>query len=158
MRFSYRPAVLAILTVALGSCDAVEDVVDVVDPQPDLEIAIGASTLEVAPGYEVVFTVVASNRGPAAATDVVVSIPVPDEIDRIFDAPPGTTCGGGSDCNSVEVIEWTLGTLAAGQSRTLAVGIPVDRSRFGFMSGLHAVADTPSGSSSTGSRAMPVLD
>lgn len=82
--------------------------------QADLELSKDVTQDMVEVGDEVTFTVVITNNGPMAATGVVVSDMLPDEL--IFGGSIAST-GTYDDMTSF----WTIGTLMPGDSATLQI-------------------------------------
>ena len=83
-------------------------------------------------GEKVLYTITVGNVTTLPIDDVEVLIPIPSELQfrESSDVEPDISCGaGGSDgfCNStLWDAWWDLGTLASGESRTIAVNALVD--------------------------------
>jgi uncharacterized repeat protein (TIGR01451 family) len=86
----------------------------IVFPPADLSITKQASPTRAAERDEVEFTIVVSNAGPTAVTDLVVVESPPDGLNII-----GTSTTRGS--YDAETRRWSVGALAAGASATLRV-------------------------------------
>jgi uncharacterized repeat protein (TIGR01451 family) len=87
-----------------------------VSPLPGADIAVTKTVNTAAPplGGSVIFTITATNHGPAAATDVVVT----DNLAIPF-TPFGATPSQGTFSTVTGI--WTIGPLAVGQTVTLTM-------------------------------------
>ena len=84
-------------------------------PKVDLSITKTVSTTTPSVGSKVVFTLVISNAGPAAATGIIVRDILPANLTYQSDT------GGGAYNNGTGM--WTVGTLAIGASKTLQITV-----------------------------------
>lgn len=98
-----------------GDPDNAGDGVENFDPIPTciktLKIAKETSTPEIEAGDDVQFTITVTNHKDEAATNVVVTDPLPAGLSF------GSASNGGFDNNGV--VTWNLGTMASGQVTTL---------------------------------------
>jgi uncharacterized repeat protein (TIGR01451 family) len=85
--------------------------------EADLAITKTAAPGTVAPGDNVVYTLTVTNNGPADATNVVVTDPLPAEVTYVSD-----DCGG----MNVPPWTWTVGNLANGVSATCNITVTVN--------------------------------
>jgi uncharacterized repeat protein (TIGR01451 family) len=85
--------------------------------EADLAITKTAAPGTVAPGENVVYTLTVTNNGPADATNVVVTDPLPAEVTYVSD-----DCGG----MNVPPWTWTVGNLANGVSATCNITVTVN--------------------------------
>lgn len=93
--------------------------------EADLAIVKTADETEVAPGDTLVYTLTVSNAGPADATNVVVTDPLPAGVTYVSD-----------DCGGLNVPPWTwnVGTLtAAGPGETCNITVTVDADATGLI-------------------------
>ncbi len=85
-----------------------------------------ASVDAAAPGELVIFTVTGANHSTSTAEcTAVVTLPGPiaDNPGAGFSPPPNATCPGSSNtCGGGETLRWSIGPIAAGQSRSLSYG------------------------------------
>jgi uncharacterized repeat protein (TIGR01451 family) len=96
-------------------------------PPPGADLAIAITAGAVSAGGTVTFTITVVNRGPAVAEGVVVTDPLPGEIQFLGAEPSSGTCSVGSDGTVV----CALGDLDAGASATIALSVRVlDGSEF----------------------------
>ena len=95
-------------------------VVTTVTPQADLSITKAVSGTTVSPGGELGYGLVITNNGPSTATNVTVSDPLPSSITYNSD-----TYDGSFDA-STNTDSFTLGTLAPGQSISIAIDTTVN--------------------------------
>ncbi len=99
--------------------DDEDDAVVTPVPQIDLELRKTANTLTPNVGGNVIFTLVATNRGPSAATGVTVEDVLPSGLAYVSHSGGAYVPGTGI---------WTIGGLAAGSSTTLQVTASVTNS------------------------------
>jgi uncharacterized repeat protein (TIGR01451 family) len=95
-----------------------------------LQIVKTAAPDPVRPGEQLTYTLTVANQGATALTGVVLTDVVPVGAYR-FGFSETLTEGGdcpGTSCEPGELIAWNLGTLAAGQSVTKHVQMPVHSS------------------------------
>jgi uncharacterized repeat protein (TIGR01451 family) len=86
-----------------------------VDPGPSADVETSKSApAAVLAGGTLTFTVTVTNHGPDAASAVVVTDRLPANLASPISASAGGVVSGGT-------VTWNLGTLAAGQTRTLTV-------------------------------------
>ncbi|TGD74741.1 DUF11 domain-containing protein [Mangrovimicrobium sediminis] len=89
-----------------------------------LVFALAASADPVLPGGRVRYELTVGNTSPVQADDIVVQLRVPVGLsfdDGINVEPNLSYACSSSTCNTAEEARWDLGTLAAGESRTLSV-------------------------------------
>lgn len=86
-------------------------------PRSDLSLSKTASLIGPEVGNSVVYTLVASNAGPNAATGVVVSDTLPTGV-LVLSLPTGCTQSG-------SVVSCTVGNLGVGATRTFAIEVEV---------------------------------
>lgn len=124
--------VLLLATLSTG-CDTIGDVIDELDPEPNLNLAISNASAPVIVDEQAAILVTASNEGEVTAEDAVVRIGLPQSMYSFAD-PSGAGCVGDFDfrCNSGEELEWSLGALEPGESRTLTFPISPDASNRTF--------------------------
>ena len=102
----------------------------------DLSITKSDSVDPVIAGEDLTYTVVVANDGPSAATNVVVSDPVPAGTSFV------SADGGGVE--AAGTVTWNLGTLADGASATLHVTVHVNGARTSDLSNTASVgSDVP---------------
>ena len=131
---------LALLALPLASCDSVTGKTDtpsgggggdpIITPpasSAQLHASIASVSQHVAPGGGLTVTVVVSNLGPGTAKGATAAVSLPGGLMNQFYAPEGTACGVEADdvCGSSEQIDWNVGDLAEGESRTLGFKISV---------------------------------
>ena len=85
----------------------------------------GAATANVAPGSAITFTVVAGNKGPNAATNVVERVSLPTGLTGVtITNPDGTTVTGASYSATTGVVTFaSVGSLASAASNTYIVTV-----------------------------------
>jgi uncharacterized repeat protein (TIGR01451 family) len=91
----------------------------IVPPQADVRVAKAASARTVTVGQTVVFTIVVRNVGPDAATNVVISDPLPAGL--AFVGLTQVTQGAYNPSTG----RWTVGTLATGAMARLRIVVRV---------------------------------
>jgi len=95
-----------------------------------LQVEIGASANPVVADERMIYTVTVSNISLLPVDGVSVLLRVPAELS--FNTPgnvepgPGATICGNNACIGAEEAKWLLGTLAAGETRTITVNPLVD--------------------------------
>jgi uncharacterized repeat protein (TIGR01451 family) len=87
------------------------------EPQASLSVLKVGDPAAVAPGELVTYTLVVSNAGPSDAQDVVVTDDLPAEV-SLVDANPAPDA-------SPDPLTWNLGTVAAGESKSITVVVRV---------------------------------
>ncbi len=92
-----------------------------VTPASDLSITKSDSVDPVIAGQNLTYTLVVSNAGPSAATNVVVTDSVPAGTSFVSADAGGSESGG--------TVTWALGGLANGGSTTVHVTVHVDEAR-----------------------------
>ncbi|MCP4378251.1 MAG: hypothetical protein GY794_19005, partial [bacterium] len=108
-----------------------EHAVTVVAAAIPLKVDIGSSLNPVVSGKKVLYSVTVSNSSLLPVNDVNVLLRIPPELSfrESTDVEPIVSCGaGGSDgtcVGSLEEAPWSLGTLAAGESRVITVNADV---------------------------------
>ena len=85
------------------------------DPPPPLTVTIGATPDPVLAGEKLEYVIVVSNPADVSADSVVLSCPIPAGTSIVTTSGPATA--------TQSAVEWSLGTLSAGQSA--AVGFTV---------------------------------
>lgn len=95
-----------------------EDTCDTVVRQPALKISKGGRATQVL-GRNVTYTIIVSNPGDAAATNVVVTDTIPAGMSYVSSNPAGSPGTG--------TVSWNLGTLDAGAQRQIEVTLRGDR-------------------------------
>ena len=80
-------------------------------PVPAIAIDKTSTATQIVPGSQVPYTLTVTNTGPIAATDVVVTDPLPVGLTFVSSVPPCTAAGQLVTCN--------LGTLDAGTDATI---------------------------------------
>ncbi|HEV8102921.1 MAG TPA: DUF11 domain-containing protein, partial [Gaiellaceae bacterium] len=90
-----------------------------IGPAADLAITKSASVSTIAPGGQLVYTLVVSNNGPSDDDNVVVSDPLPGNLSLVTALPSQGSCIGGAD------IICSLGALAVGGSVQVLVAVQV---------------------------------
>ena len=100
--------------------NSAEHALTVVASTLPLEVDISTSANPVIAGERVLYTLTISNSSLLPVNDVNVQLRVPAELSFYFstDAEPNVA---GCSCDPVEEASWSLGTLAAGESRTITV-------------------------------------
>jgi uncharacterized repeat protein (TIGR01451 family) len=96
---------------------------------PPLSLSVSASPDPVRPGDEVVYQLTVTNRGAADRAGVVLEALIPTSM-QVYsyysaDLTDGGVCLNPSNCDEGEVASWSLGTLLAGASRTVAMSAQV---------------------------------
>jgi uncharacterized repeat protein (TIGR01451 family) len=97
-------------------CMTVTPIVPPDRPGPDLELTKTASIQTVHPGGQVTYTLAVHNRGPGAATGVMLEDPIPSGI-FFYEAQTGPR----GSCTITRVLHCTLGELPAGGSAVVLV-------------------------------------
>ena len=96
-----------------------------VPPQTaDLVVSKAANVDEASVGDQVTFTVAVSNDGPDPATNVVIHDLLPATVDHISNVPSQGSYDVGSGA-------WSVGTLAVGETATLALTAQINSSAAG---------------------------
>src|SRR5262249_10398814 len=97
---------------AIGSISATATLT-VTPPPVDADLAVSQSVSNPTPAYgsTITFTTVVTNQGPAAATGVTVSVPLPSGV-QFASAPASYQASTGT---------WTIGSLANGAHATLDI-------------------------------------
>ena len=91
-----------------------------------LTLSISASPDPVRPGEEVVYALTVTNASGVAQTGLVLDATTPTDMTvSSGDLTDGGVCPG-SSCSPGEVAQWSLGTLADGASRTVALSAHLD--------------------------------
>ena len=93
------------------------EIVDVCSAQ-NLTVSMTTDSDVVQPDDRILFTFVATNSGSSDLLDLTAVIQLPDLIDQ-FAGQDELACGSNNTCSANEVISWNIGTLGAGESRTL---------------------------------------
>ena len=118
---------------SLAVDNTTEHAVTVVSSAVALNVDISTSVNPVVAGERVLYTLTVSNTSllPVDAVNVLLRMPAELMINNIVDADPNAVCSG-TTCTPTEEASWALGTLAAGESRTIMINPLVD---VGFLSG-----------------------
>lgn len=121
-----------------------------IDDDSDLVVAIGAGRNAARPGEALDLELTASNRGPITLFAVDLALAVPNGVTVFPEALAQSLGTEGADCAAVlgqayncdprEVLIWTLGDLAPGQSRTVRVAPVVAAALSGSLVGFEAWA------------------
>jgi uncharacterized repeat protein (TIGR01451 family) len=82
---------------------------------PDLEVTLTASSPNLLIWNNVNFTVTVANSGGQTATGVKIAVPIPQGMAHTSNTPPA------GDTYDLFTQEWTVGNLAAGQSKTFNI-------------------------------------
>ena len=88
----------------------------------DLNLSINADKSPALPGASVTYTVHVSNSGTSDVTGAQVQIVLPGSTNRFrpgSTSDPSNISGCGAYCEGGETLRWTVGSLAAGESRVL---------------------------------------
>ncbi len=110
----------------------------------DLSITKVAQTAQVSPGGTGTFTLTASNAGPGAVSDVVVTDPLPSGLVFVSASCNGTV-------NAAGVFTWNVGTLAAGQSASCTLTVrPAFGGSFANVATISGTGDTTPGNNTSG--------
>lgn len=102
--------------------------VTIVDTTPPLTVAIAARADPAVPGGRVQYTLTVGNVSTQSVTGVTVQQRVPEEFDYYYagrHAQPNASCGP-NYCESDYESNWDLGTVAAGESRTITFDSAID--------------------------------
>ena len=104
-----------------------ENVVTVTSPDVPLQVDIGTSANPAVADEYLLYTITISNISLLPVDDVSVQIRVPEQLsfNAYKDAEPNVSSGCAT-CNPSLESTWNLGTLAAGESRTITVNALVD--------------------------------
>lgn len=102
-------------SAVLGSPSSAQLVIVDDDEPADLSIGKAASPPNVPQGGNAVFTITVTNDGPGAATNVVVTDPLPASFTFVSATPSQGSCSG------TTTVTCTLGTLNAGSSATVTI-------------------------------------
>jgi len=113
------------LIVSDGTCISLADSVNVVvtDCPADLSVVKTASNMEPMMGQEIVFTIVATNNGPATATDVTVT----DLLQSGYSFISSTSTQGTYDPTTGI---WSIGNMLNGASETMTITAIVSQTGF----------------------------
>jgi uncharacterized repeat protein (TIGR01451 family) len=87
------------------------------EPQADLSLTKQASVTQASVGQQFDYQLTVSNAGPAAATGVVVTDPLPDGLVLV------SVTSSQGDCTGTDTITCTLGTIADGASATITLTV-----------------------------------
>ena len=100
--------------------------VTVISAESGVTLSMTANPDPVRPNEQIFYTLTLSNTGLSAATNVVVTDSTPDytRLDYNNDISDGGRCYS-NPCDPGEVIEWVLGNLEPGESRTLQMAAEV---------------------------------
>ena len=100
-----------------------EHVVTVVDTPLPLSLDVTATPNPVVSGAGLLFTITVTNNSalPADAVDLVFRVPAEINFHQILEAEPDVSSGCGGACFPGHEARWSLGTLAAGESRVITV-------------------------------------
>lgn len=102
----------------------------------DLDVTKTAAPSSGPPGTVLTYTVTVTNNGPATATDVVVTDPLPDEV-TFVSADAGCT-------HSLGTVTCEAGNLEDGESASFEISVRVNQGVTGsFENTAYAVADEP---------------
>jgi uncharacterized repeat protein (TIGR01451 family) len=96
-----------------------------------LHAFITASSEVVSPGEHFVYELTVTNTGASPLTGVSAAVLLPAKITGFNPAGSELYCAG--TCSPGETASWTIGTLAAGQSRTTYYGVVVAADASGTM-------------------------
>ncbi len=88
---------------------------------PALAVVKSVSASAVQASSTVTYTLTYSNYGFGAASNVVLTDPLPAQVSYL----PGSVTGGGSYSSNTNTVSWALGTLAAGGSGQVAFKVTV---------------------------------
>lgn len=95
-------------------------VVDAVVSSPALNLHYGIASMATGQGGEITYTLTATNSGSTNLTNAEGLIMLPAFIHDFREAEiPGFDCPG-TDCGANEIVTWSIGTLAPGQSATVS--------------------------------------
>ena len=109
-----------------------DQVVTVVATELPLKLDISTSASPVATGEHLLYTMTVSNASLQPVNNARVLLRVPDELtfNRTEDAQPNVSPGCDTTCIAGNEANWSLGTLAVGESRTISVNALVDATLF----------------------------
>jgi uncharacterized repeat protein (TIGR01451 family) len=113
---------------ALPAVPTINSVTAAVSPSDWLQVSMTAAPNPVRPGETITWEVTVANRGTVALDGVWVTALVPDWLSEGFYASNGLNLGGtcpGGSCETGETAQWTGGSLAPGQSRTVTMSTHV---------------------------------
>ncbi|NOZ53643.1 MAG: hypothetical protein GXP08_10965, partial [Gammaproteobacteria bacterium] len=101
--------------------NSTEHTLTVVSAALPLEVDISTSANPVVADERALYTLTINNSSLLPVNDVNVQLRLPAEFSfsGVSDAEPNTSCNG--PCNLPEEANWNLGTLAAGESRSIAI-------------------------------------
>ena len=88
----------------------------------DLNLSINADKSPARPGASVTYTVHVSNSGTSDVTGAEVEVVLPGSTNSFYPSStsdPSNISGCGTFCEGGETLTWTVGSLAAGESRVL---------------------------------------
>jgi uncharacterized repeat protein (TIGR01451 family) len=95
------------------------DISTAVEHSAALVMSAAAGTSAGVAGAAITYTLVLINNGPSDAINTVVSDPLPAGLSVL---PGGVTASDGVDCNTAgSIVSCAMGTLPAGQSRTIVI-------------------------------------
>ena len=112
----------------IGGGEGRADVVTIVQTNPVLALTMTASPDPVRPGELINYAMSVVNRGAADLSGVTLRQLMPAYMVSIYNSG-GTwqsVSGGNSYLDSGDTVTWNLGTLPAGQSRSVVFAAPVD--------------------------------
>ena len=109
-------------TAPAAGASAAESTAVVASPALGLSMAAGPSPVR--PGGVVSYSTTVTNRGAVDLADLELRLQLPGYILGFNDDPVGGSCPGGI-CHAGEILLIPLGTLPAGQSRTIVLGMEV---------------------------------
>ena len=103
------------LLLAVGGCDVVETL----NPQPDLRLTMSANTAPASEEAFAVATFTLANVGDAAATSVEVQTVIPDGIDSFGFPDSNARCPSFNSCSPGQILAWSFERLEPGESETI---------------------------------------
>ena len=107
--------------------------VTTVQASTPLAVTMTASPNPARQGEFVTYTLTVTNRGPVDLGGVTLAATVPDKVYSF--------AVGNNGYNPGDTVTWTLGTLSAGQSRTVTMQPRIGGAPFIYVTGLEAPAD-----------------
>ncbi|MGB0839380.1 MAG: DUF11 domain-containing protein, partial [Chitinophagales bacterium] len=123
--------------------------------QPDLTVSKSADVPVVSVGDNVTFTIVVTNEGTVTATGVVITDTLSTDV--TYSGTHTVSQGSVAPLGGLNDLNWTVGSLNAGQSDTLTVTVTVDKEGV-IYNKAEVTAQSPADSDSNPNNNDPIED